>query len=79
MSMKEAEALAKLEAMPEKEFKEFYDQLPYRVRLCCEGGLVDWREALPQWYLNNKGSKHEPTNIVDSSGRQDAGCQPRSN
>ena len=48
--MSEEKALKILEEMPEEKFQEFYNSLPYRVRLCCEGGLVDWREVLPQWF-----------------------------
>ena len=52
--MSKQEALAKLEQMPEPEFQKFFKSLPSRVQLCCKGGLVNWKEALPQWYINNK-------------------------
>ena len=44
------DALKTLEEMSEPEFQEFFKSLPYRVQLCCKGGLVDWRETLPEWY-----------------------------
>ena len=49
--MSKSEALKILEEMPEPEFQEFFESLPARVRLCCQGGLVDWKEALPQWFI----------------------------
>lgn len=49
--MTKPEALSILEAMPEDEFQEFYGSLPSRTRLCCGGGLVDWKEVLPEWYV----------------------------
>lgn len=49
--MTNAEALNILENMPEVEFQEFYNSLPYRTRLCCEGGLVNWKDVLPQWWV----------------------------
>ena len=48
--MTNQDALKILEEMPEPEFQEFFKSLPYRVQLCCKGGLVDWIEVLPQWY-----------------------------
>jgi len=48
--MTNQDALKILEEMPEPEFQEFFTSLPYRVQLCCKGGLVDWKEVLPQWY-----------------------------
>ncbi len=44
-------ALKTLEEMPEPEFQEFFNSLPARTRLCCQGGLVDWKETLPQWFI----------------------------
>jgi len=32
-------ALKLLEKMPEDKFQEFFKSLPYRVQLCCKGGL----------------------------------------
>jgi len=49
--VKEKEALKKLEDMEEGDFQTFFKSLPYRVRLCCQGGLVSWKEVLPQWYI----------------------------
>ena len=54
--MSEGEALSALEAMPEPEFQAFFASLPERVKLCCKGGLVNWKEVLPQWYIK-KGVK----------------------
>ena len=50
--MSKSEALSVLENMPEPEFQEFFVSLPYRVQLCCKGGLVNWHEVLPQWYIS---------------------------
>lgn len=49
--MTEKQALEKLEKMPETEFQTFFKKLPARVQLLVKGGLVDWKEALPQWYV----------------------------
>jgi len=49
--MTQQDALAILEAMPEPEFQAFYRALPGRTRLLCEGGLVNWRDVLPNWYI----------------------------
>lgn len=51
----EDHALRLLEEMPEEEFQKFFKSLPYRTRLCCQGGLVDWKEVLPQWYIKQEG------------------------
>ena len=48
--MTEAEAQKAIEEMPEAQFQAWYNTLPYRTRLCIEGGLVDWREVLGEWY-----------------------------
>ena len=56
-SLAEAKVLKTLEEMPEEEFQAFFKSLPYRTRLCCQGGLVDWREVLPYWYLKKKKLK----------------------
>ena len=59
--IKEKEALEVLIALPEDKFQSFFNTLPFRVQLLCKGGLVDWMEVLPQWYikqgsnLKNKG------------------------
>ena len=52
--MTNQDALKTLEEMPEPEFQQFFTSLPYRVQLACKGDLVDWRETLPQWYINKK-------------------------
>lgn len=52
--MTENEALKVLEKMPEEEFQDFFKSLPYRVRLCCQGGLVNRKEVLPYWYIKYK-------------------------
>lgn len=40
-----------LETLPEDKFQAFFQSLPARVQLLVRGGLVDWREVLPQWYI----------------------------
>jgi len=47
-------ALEVLEKMPENEFQKFFKSLPCRVQLCCKGGLVNWKEVLPLWYIKIK-------------------------
>ena len=59
--MNEKEALTHLENMPEQEFQTWFEKLPARVKLCCKGGLVNWREVLPYWYIRNKVMNHEKT------------------
>lgn len=54
--MDKVEALHILESMPEPEFQVFFKALPERVKLCCRGGLVDWRGVLPEWYVKQAGS-----------------------
>ena len=51
-ALTEKEALDILEKMPENEFQEFFNSLPPRVTMLLKGGLADWREILPQWYIN---------------------------
>ena len=51
LDLLEKGALKILEEMPEKKFQDFFKSLPLRVQLCCKGGLVDWREVLPYWYI----------------------------
>ena len=55
--MTEAKALSILKAMPEPEFQKFFKGLPARVQLIIKGGLANWRQVLPEWYikLNKKG------------------------
>jgi len=57
--MTQPEALKILEEMPEPEFQEFFNSLPARTRLCCQGGLVDWKEALPQWFIKLQVERRE--------------------
>ncbi len=52
--MNKAEALVILEAMPEPEFHAWFKELPARVRLCVGGGLVNWKDVLPEWYIKLK-------------------------
>ena len=59
--MNEKEALTQLENMPEPDFQAWFEKLPGRVKLCCKGGLVNWREVLPQWYIRNEAMNHEKT------------------
>ncbi|KKN37410.1 hypothetical protein LCGC14_0763580 [marine sediment metagenome] len=49
------DTLRTLEEMPEDEFQTFFQSLPMRVQLCCQGGLVDWKEVLPEWYEKKEG------------------------
>lgn len=51
--MSETMALKTLEAMPEPEFQAFFKSLPSRVQLLVRGGMQDWREVLPQWYVKS--------------------------
>ena len=46
-------ALTILTDMPETEFQAWFKTLPARVRLCCRGGLVNWQDVLPEWYIHN--------------------------
>lgn len=46
-------ALQILESMPEDEFQTFFKGLPERVQLCMRGGLVSWKEVLPEWYIKS--------------------------
>jgi len=55
--MKNSDALAKLEQMPEDEFQTFFKGLPYRVQFCCKGRLVNWRDVLPEWYIIKEGAE----------------------
>jgi len=48
-------ALGILENMPDDEFNEFLNNLPMRTQLCVKGGLVNWKDVLPDWYI--KGVK----------------------
>lgn len=48
------EALKILEEMPESKFQDFFSSLPARVRLVVSGGLVDWKEVLPEWYIRKE-------------------------
>ena len=52
--MTKPEALQILENMSENQFQEFYKSLPYRVQICCGGGLVDWKEVLPRWWIKHQ-------------------------
>lgn len=50
-AMTKEKALAILNSMPEPEFQAWFQKLPVRVRLCVGGGLVNWRDVLPEWYV----------------------------
>ena len=52
--MTEQEALNILEEMEEEPFQAFFQSLPSRTQLCCKGGLVNWKEVLPQWYIKRQ-------------------------
>lgn len=43
-------ALMALETMPEEDFQSFFKSLPARVQLLVRGGMVSWKETLPQYY-----------------------------
>ena len=60
-AMNNPEAIKRLEEMPEDKFQAFFAGLPLRVQLCVQGGLVDWRECLANWYIRErmKGGRHE--------------------
>ena len=49
--MTETQALNILEQMPEPEFQAFFKKLPERTKLILKGGLANWKEVLPGWYL----------------------------
>ena len=51
----EQDALNTIEQMPEDEFQAFFTSLPCRVQLCCKGGLANWKEILPKWYIKRRG------------------------
>ena len=50
-------ALKILEQMADEEFNTFLGKCPQRTQMIVKGGLVDWREALPGWYIKLKGGK----------------------
>ena len=54
--MSKDEAIKKIEEMPEDKFQAFFKGLPMRVQLCVQGGLVDWRECLANWYIRERGT-----------------------
>jgi hypothetical protein len=49
--MTREEALKILENMDESTFQAFFKALPYRTQLACRGGLVNWKDVLPEWYI----------------------------
>ena len=49
--MTHQEALKKLENMTDDKFDKFFISLPYRTQLLVRGGMVDWKESLPAWYI----------------------------
>lgn len=48
--MSEVRALQELESMDDKEFNEFLEVVPPRVKLLVRGRMVDWRKVLPPYY-----------------------------
>lgn len=42
--------LQSIEAMSEEDFQAFFASCPSRVQLLVRGGMVNWREVLPQYY-----------------------------
>ena len=53
------EAIKKVEAMPEKEFRVWFKSLPYRTQLLVGGGMVDWREVLGDWFQRQFNSNQK--------------------
>lgn len=51
--MTNSQALQILEDMAEDDFQVFFKSLPERVQLCVRGGLVSWKEVLPEWYIKS--------------------------
>jgi len=49
--MTREDAMETLEQLPEEEFQEFFVKLPGRTQMLLKGGLVDWRDVLPEWYI----------------------------
>ena len=43
-------ALIALEKMDEENFQKFFKSLPQRVQMLVRGGMVSWKETLPQYY-----------------------------
>jgi len=50
-------ALKILEKMPEDKFQSFFKSLPLRTQILIRGGLADWQEVLPKWYIISKKIK----------------------
>lgn len=57
--MSETMALKTLEAMPDADFQSFFKSLPLRVQLLVRGGMQDWREVLPKWYIKSVSNEPE--------------------
>ena len=70
--MSKAEAIMQLEEMPEDKFQAFFKGLPLRVQLCVQGGLVDWRECLANWYIKERG---ETMLIKNDQGHYQTVCE----
>ncbi len=60
--MTKQEALSILEAMEEEKFQTWFKALPNRTVLLVKGGMVNWRDVLPEWYMNqaNEAYHKEP-------------------
>ena len=39
-----------IETITDKEFNEFFEWLPARVKLLVRSGFVNWIKVLPEWY-----------------------------
>lgn len=52
--MSTAQALTELEALPKPEFDTFFKWLPARTQILLRGGMVDWHNVLPEWYIKFK-------------------------
>ena len=49
--MTKEKALNILEKMTDRKFTTFLDNLPLRTQMLVKARFVDWREVLPQWYI----------------------------
>ena len=68
--MNNHEAIKRLEEMPEDKFQAFFKGLPMRVQLCVQGGLVDWRECLANWYIRERGDTMKGWYNANMAGKE---------
>ena len=57
--MRKTEAIKTLEEMPEDKFQAFFKGLPMHVQILVKAGLMDWRECLANWYITERGKRHD--------------------